>query len=437
MRRSFIQEIKSRLRYNPLRGRKKNRGVALIMAITSLMFLVYIATEVTRDSAVEYIVNSQELNRLKAYYAARNSMQIALLRVKLFQQASNLQLPPGFSGQLDQIWKFPFAWPLPITEDVNAVDRESMQQVIAESFMDASYTHTIEDEGSKIDVNDLASPSQTLRDLAKKQLLTIFEQKINTDDDFRAEYQNTNFEDLVNTIADWMTDSETSASGRGDKRSAYSELGDSFPPNRGFRTIEEMRLVPGMTDVFYDLLAPRITIYGMKAINPNTASKEVLLSLDAGMTDEAVTEAMARRNDPDQGGPFTGNGDACRKDFKDFVESRGARLAPEFDQIPMICDKVFNFRIIATGVYGSGKFALQKNITAVVMDLNRSAQQIKSFVSKDRQNQGDSGAGENPGGSNPDGSSPGTNPGSGSTSSGNTQEPLPKGPPRVIYWTEN
>lgn len=427
---------RARLRHNPLGRPVKNRGVALIMAITSLMFLVYIATEVTRDSAVEYIVNSQELNRLKAYYAARNGMQIALLRVKLFQQASQLQLPPAFAGQLDQIWKFPFAWPLPITEELNAVDKESMQQTIAESLMDASYSHTIEDEGSKIDINDLASPSKTLRDLTRRQILTIFEQKIATDDGFRGEYQNTNFEDLVNAMTDWMSDTETSASGRGDKRAAFAELGEGFPPNRGFRTLEELRLVPGMTDVFYDLLAPRLTIYGMKAINPNTASREVLLSLDAGMTDEAVTDAITRRGDPDEGGPFKGTGDDCRKDFKDFVESRGARLAPEFDKIPMICDKVYNFRIHSTGVYGAGKFALQKNIVAVVMDLNRAAQQVKTFVNKDKEEAGET-TGENPGGAGGAGTGgAGAAGGAGSTSSGSAQEPLPKGPPRVVYWTE-
>ena len=79
-------EIRSRLLFNPLTTKRNKSGVALLLALTSLMFMVYLASEVTRDSAVEYIVNSQELTRVKAYYAARNGMQIALLRVKMFQQ---------------------------------------------------------------------------------------------------------------------------------------------------------------------------------------------------------------------------------------------------------------------------------------------------------------------------------------------------------------
>lgn len=427
---SLINKILKRFNYNPLGFKQKNnKGVALILAITSLLFMVYIASEVTKDSAVEYIVNSQELNRLKAYYSARNSMQIALLRIKLFQQASQLQVPEAYKSQLDLIWKFPFAWPLPIPEDLNAVDKDTMKDISTDSLMDGTYTHTIEDEGSKIDINDLASPSKTLREITKKQLLNIFEQKINSDDDFRRDYQSTNFTEIVNRIYDWMSESNTSAEG-GDKRSAFSSLGPSYPPNRGFRTLEEIKLVPGVTEQIYALIAPRITVYGMKAINPNTASKEVLLSLDAGMTDEAVTEAIERREDPQKGGPFKGNSDACIKDFKDFVESRGARLAAEFDQIPMVCDKVFNFKITATGLYGGGRYALQKSIKAYVIDFNKSAAQIKTYLDKEKKEQ----ESQNPNPPTTTIANPNQNPSS--SSSGTKQDPLPKGPPRVVYWTE-
>jgi len=166
----------------------------------------------------------------------------------------------------------------------------------------------------------------------------------------------------------------------------------------------------------------------MKAINPNTATKEVLLSLDPGIGEEAVTEAIARREDPEKGGPFKGKGEECLKDFKAFVETKGARLAPEFDKIPMICDKVFNFKITATGVYGAGKFALQKNIVAYVVDINKAAAQVKTFLDKEKEE-------ENPQTPTPT-PNPNPNPGAGPGSSAPKQEPLPKGAPRVVYWTE-
>lgn len=424
-----MKKIISRLKYNPLGPLSGKKGIALILAMMSLMFMVYIATEVTRDSAVEYIVNSQELSRIKAFYAARNGMQMALLRIKIYQQAVRGSIPESYMEIIDRIgWRDPFFWPLPIPKELNAVDADTYKEANSASLMDSTYAHTIEDEGSKIDINDLVSKSKVLRDITKKQLLNVFEQKIATDEDFRAEYQNTRFDELINRIYDWMSDSNTGADGSGDKRAAFSQLGAGYPPNRGFRTVEEVRLVPGMTDVFFDLLAPRITIYGMKAINPNTASKEVMLSLDSGITEGAIDAAIERRNDPDKGGPFKGSGEECIKNFKEFIDNRdGTRLSKEFDQIPMICSKVFNFRIKSNGMYGSGKYALQKNITAIVLDVGKSASQIRTFVDKEK-------AAETPGTTVP--ANPAT-PTTGSTSGATAQDPLPKGPPRIVYWTEN
>ncbi|MBC7464974.1 MAG: general secretion pathway protein GspK [Bdellovibrio sp.] len=403
-----------------------------MMAMTILLFMVYIAKEVSRDSLIEFAVNSQELNRLKAYYAARNGMQLALLRVKIFQQTSRLALPPGMAGELDQIWKFPFAWPIPVPKEVNSVAKDSVAKLTAESFMDATYTHTIDDEGSKIDVNDLISPSKTLQDVTKKQLLTIFERKLEFDEEFRKEYQSFRFEDLVNRMIDWMSDKNTSAGG-GSKKQYFSALGEQYPPNRGFRTLDEMRLVPGMTEEFFKILESQVTIYGMKAINPNTAPEEVLKSLDKGMTDEAVKEALARRNDPDLGGQFKGtDAAACSKDFKDFVLSRGARLDPSFDQIPMVCDKVVNFKIKSTGIFGNGSHAVVKEITTVVIDLSRAANLVKSMVDKEKA-AGQAQQGTGAGGTGAAGAGGTT----GQTSGAPKQDPLPKGPPRVVYWSEN
>lgn len=422
-----MNDFKKRLLYNPLAQKNKKTGVALILAVTSLLFMVYIAKEVSHDSLVEYVVNTQELNRLKSYYAAKNGMDVALLRIKIFQAASRQSMiPPSMLAELDNIWKFPFAWPMPVTGDVTSVTREAIEKLNKESFMDASYTHTIADEGTKIDVNDLISPSKTLREITKKQILTIFERKVEFDEEFRKNYQSFRFDDLVNRMIDWMSDKNASAGG-GSKKQYFAELGQDFPPNRGFRTLDELRLIPGMSEEFFQILASQVTVYGMKAINPNTAPENVIKSLDKTMSDEVVKEILARRSNPDQGGPFKGTDSAsCNKEFKEFANSRGARLESSFDSIPMICDKTINFRIKSTGMYGAGKSAVLKEITVVVMDLNRSASQIKSYLDKEKKAQQAATA------------APGSAQSStGSTSGTQKQDPLPKGPPRVVYWFEN
>lgn len=424
--------FKKRLRYNPLKSSIKKKGVALLLAVTSLILMVYVASEVTKDSSIEYVVNLQEVNRLKAYYAARNSAQVAMLRIKIFQQLNGMNIPAAFAQDLDQIWKFPFSWPLPIPTSSIAGDGTDGIDYKPPLF-DGQYEHFITDEGSKIDINDLASPSKTLQDVTTNQLLNFFENKIETDEAFRNEYQNYNFKELINRIADWMTSVNTSKNG-GDKNSAFqglnAESNRDYPPNRGFRTLDELRLVPGLTPDLFSLLEPQITIYGMKAINPNVASGLVLKSLDKNLTEEAIKNALERREDPDKGGPFKGDtSEACRTDFKNYVEGFGLKVSPEFDKIPFICNKITNFKIEATGRSGGGKGAVQKKIIAIVMDINSAGNSIKNFLAEEKkaqqgQSQGSSQNNQNQQQQNQAG-----------PSSGN-KEPLPKGPPRIVYWNE-
>jgi len=63
---------------------QSKRGIALIMATTSLVIMNYIAMEIMYESSVEYIINSQNLHRIKAYYAAKAGLDISLLRLKLY-----------------------------------------------------------------------------------------------------------------------------------------------------------------------------------------------------------------------------------------------------------------------------------------------------------------------------------------------------------------
>ncbi|WP_413287882.1 general secretion pathway protein GspK [Bdellovibrio sp. HCB337] len=390
--------------------------MALIMAVTCVLVISWIAMEVSYDSLIEYNVNVNSLNRLKAYYAARAGVDLSLLRIKTYQQAQSQfgkQLG-GNSEMLDQIWKFPFAWPVPVPDGLNAVDKDQIASSLKESIMDASYVVTIEDEGSKIDLGDLVSPSKVLQESTRRRILEIFQSKIKDDQEFQRKYGNYRFEELVNAITDWQSKIRSSANG-GDKRAFYSDYPDNFPPNRAFRTIQEVRMVPGMNEDFYELLEPAITIYGMKAINPNEASKEVLKSLDPEITDEIADEIIKRRGDPNLGGPFKN-----KEDFWGFITGRGARLGEKTEETPLVFDKVTNFRIKSTGEYAG----VSREIVAVVMDLQSVANTVKGYVDKEKQQQQQPGATPTPTPNNPQ------NPAQSQSA------PLPKGPPRIVYWGE-
>lgn len=392
----------------------------MVMAVTAVAMIAYLAMEVMYDSTVEYSVNSQSLNRLKAYYAAKSGLELSMLRIKIYQTVMakyGTQLGP-YQQYVDEIWKFPLAWPLPLDESMNSVDRESADKISKESLIDGAFAATISDEGSRIDLNDLVSPSKKLAEITQQRLVEALKRQIEENEEWRDKYSNVRPEEVINNIADWMSSKNESLNG-GDKRSAYAELNrdrEFYPPNAGFRTLQEMRMVKDMNDDFFDFLSPLVTIYGMKGVNPNFASKEVLKSLDAGITDEIVNEIVQRRDDPQLGGPFKDS-----EDFWGFVTGKGARLvAQDTKDIPLYFETLVSFRIKSTGNFASAV----REIEVVVTDLDRTAKRIKEFTDKekdqDQQQQQDQTQAQQ----------------QQQQQQAQQQISIPKGPPRIVFWAE-
>ncbi len=391
-----------------LLGRKNQKGVALLIAIFTVVIITYLVSEILYDTNVEYVVNSGSINRLKAYYAAKSGMELSLLRIKIYgkvQKQFGGQIPPAQKKMLDLGWSFPFAWPPLLPAEASGVDKDLIQDKIKQSTLDSTYVVTISDEGSKIDLNDLASPSRALRDITKRLLLQIFEGRLKNDEDWARDNAELRYEEVINNIVDWV-DPDSIALNGGDERALYGNLKAEtpLPPNRGFRTIDELRMVSGMTEEIYSMLKDRVTVYGMRAINPNHARPEVLKALDPSITDEIVGKITSRRDDPTKG-PFVDE-----NDFWGFVNGEGGAVSPENQKaIPLVFDQVLNFRIRSIGQFAN----VTREIEAVVFDFSAVASSIASRLKRE--------AMINP---SPEKDRPKTN------------EPLPKGPPRIVYLIE-
>jgi general secretion pathway protein K len=58
-----------------------------MMAIFATSLMIFLAVEVSYDTSVEYLVASQQVNRLKAYYAAKAGVEMSLLRILIYKKA--------------------------------------------------------------------------------------------------------------------------------------------------------------------------------------------------------------------------------------------------------------------------------------------------------------------------------------------------------------
>lgn len=366
------------------------RGVALLIAMFAMMLLTFIAIEVSYDTTVDYVVASQQVNRIKAHYAAKAGVDISLLRIMLYKQVVSQfgdQLAQAGAGKqmLDIIWSFPFMWPptglYSNTKGSTSVEKEMVQKVVKDSMMSASYTATISPEGGRMDINDLGSPSDGLKKKMMAQVVKIFLSEVEHNEAFADKYRGYKFEELVNNIADYI-DEDMQGSGGGDEKIPYRDWEDKdyeMPPNRPLRTVDELHMVAGMNDDFYNVLAPRVTVFGTKGVNVNYADKDTLMALDPSMNEEAIRKIMERRNDPKQS-PFQ---DA--KDFLGFVQGFGVNSkAIEQSGIPLLFDQEFNFRIVSTGLAANVK----REITAITYDFTNLTGRFADILDKDDQDKG-------------------------------------------------
>lgn len=421
---------------NPSKILRSQRGVALMMAIIATMMIFFIVSEISYETAVEHVVASQQVRRIQAYYAAKSGLELSLLRIQLYKQAMAAfgDTLGANKNMLDPIWKFPFTWPPVIGGEVSGVDQNMIKDVVAESLMQAQYATTIVPEGTKFDINDLGSDIKALKLATERQILQIFETELQNNEAFRKKYATERFGELVNNITDYIDEDKEGSNG-GDESSPYRDIVDpnlTLPPNRALRTIDELHQVAGMKDDFYNLLAPRITVYGTKGVNVNYAPREVLMALEPiTMKPDIVDKIIERRENPNLDGPFKDE-----NDFFNFAQGLGVNVR-EIQQsgVPLLFDMEFNFRVTSTGLSGNVK----REISAVVYDYANLAQRLADMADKqDQQGQGQGqqqqqGAQTGIGTSSPQQGQPGT----GSTSQTKAKIQLTKGRPSIVYWEEN
>ncbi len=400
---------------------KNQKGIALLVTLFAITIMIFLATEIGYNTQVELAIGASQIDRLKAYYLAKSGIQISLLRIHVYKSVMQ-----KFGGQLgnnkaalDVIWQLPFSWPPMIPDDnISSMDKEQLKDAIDKSYIDGTFSTKIEGEGSKIDLNDLGSPSEQLRKSVSVQLNQILQNRLEADDEWAKENRGLKAQEIVNNIADWIDDDSESFNG-GSESQYYSRTDPPIkPPNRPMKTLEELHMVAGVTDEIFNLLSPRVTVYGTKGINVNLASAEVIRSIDPQITKEISAAVIEKRNDPNQG-PFGNAGE-----FLSFVQSKGVR-ADKFNkdpEIPLLFDAEYNFRITSNGFYKKA----QREIIAIVYDFDKVKGQIATLLASasqaGAQQQQQQGAAAS--------SSPSPAHAAPAQTSGTS------GPPHIIFWQE-
>jgi len=223
---------------------RRDRGVAMLATVVALAVLTVLATALARTSAIDAQLARTALATLQADALARSGVAAATALLGTAAPAVDSLHAPWTRD----------VGPQPLGAGVVRI--------------------TVEDEARRL---DLGTPQLAAALPALLGVLGL---------DGR----------LADAFADW-TDADDVARPHGAERDWYLGLESPYEAaNEPLRTLGELRLVRGVDAEVLARLAPHVTVAGERAVNPNTASEEVLVAL-AGPA-AAARVLAARRKTP-------------------------------------------------------------------------------------------------------------------------------------------
>ncbi|MEQ1501483.1 MAG: hypothetical protein ABMB14_04590 [Myxococcota bacterium] len=306
-------------------GRRSKAGVALLMAITAIMLLTILVTEIAHGAVVRVQLAAQHRDDVKAEGLAYSG--IAFHRLVLIASKAIGRNPMFESmgamlggGNAQELWQ---ALPFVDTRMMRflfvtngSVDEEELvdtkqegltQEQIDESreqtttlkrnFLDfdGDFRSEVQDEERRINVGNLtaANLGDLLQLPASQQILAM----LSTEDNQDWLYEhNMNKEELIANLADWTDPDDMRLYQGGAEDSLYSNLDNPYhPKNAPFDTRDEIRLVDGWhNDGLWERVGKYLTIYGSGKVNVNTAMEPVIKGLLMAYYDGVATETTVQ-----------------------------------------------------------------------------------------------------------------------------------------------
>lgn len=403
-----------------LRARRRQRGVALVMVLGTLTLLTVMLTEFQDEASAELGSSVAARDSVRAEYAARSAVNLSRLLLASEPTVRNsagmiLSLLTG-GGKPPQIpvWKFADAFLGAFNDEIG---RETFQGFSGLNLAEgknlgldgAGFRVEIVDEDSKLNVNVAARPDAFSKKRVAEQLLALMA-GAQHEEFFQGLDERGNLADrqtICGALIDWVDPDEVheACDPRVEVRqqtapedSYYQLLPRPYQrKNAAFDSLEELRLVRGVSDDFWarfvepdpDQPDKRLmTVWGTGQVNVNTADAKTLLALACS---GAVPNTPICTIDVEQQLKFVTTVNLMKsfmpgiptfksaKEFTDTVKGEGMigqmLIAQGFQPIPLLSEKQLQgsvgveskaFSIYATGYVQSGKHESRTRIHAVV-----------------------------------------------------------------------
>ncbi len=292
-------------------GKKKRRGVALILVLGSLVVLTVFATELQERTSSTLSAALAERDALKAEYSARSALNLSRLLIgtePIVRRAIEPMFKIALKSNPPQIpvWKFTNLVLGPFNDASGSEDFQRVTQTPLGSgknlgLAGSRFEVKIVDEDAKINLNGAVSGDPQARQRVSGQLLGLFGgaryNELFEDPDLDGQYSNQPV--ICGALVDWADFDEAGfICDPAGQASGAESAEDNFYPSVGLKymrknapydSLEELRLVRGVGDDFWsnfvdpDSSDPEqrvLTVWGQgEKVNVNTANPQTLLAV--------------------------------------------------------------------------------------------------------------------------------------------------------------
>ena len=224
-----------------------DRGSILLLVVWAVTLLSLFAVSVASQASFAFGLTERLSDRLRASYVARGAAQYAAAALEMDDSA-----PDGFV----EAWSDAPGWFLdhPLGDGVFRIRAE-------EPGANGQPRYGLTDEDRYLNLNT-----------APRDMLQRFFP-------LAGGLREEEAASLAAAIEDWRDQDDTPVPG-GAEHSYYLGLEDAYDCKNGpFESVEELRLVRGMSPALYRMLEPHLTVYGSGQLNVNTAGRTALLAL--------------------------------------------------------------------------------------------------------------------------------------------------------------
>ncbi len=379
------------------------RGVALMLIMTSIIILMAIYSEFTFDSKISRIKATNILDRSQAKLLADSGLQLAMARLRLYKEAFNLLQSNATAKAnvkpqlLNQLWEVPFMFPIPVGKGANRAFLDTVEKFQKETFLEGQMKVTIQNISNRMnlnllrlslmkqtvtDVNDPAfqDPNSTLdmsataiqSDVSVDQSLffllkRLVDDKKEQDEAFEDRYANLSYQDMVTSlkffISDYMSMNSDPLAAEAEQTYERIPLAPKYGP---MGSSSELYMIPGWNDELIELIQNEFSVYPAAQIDLNKLTANMLRIIIPNITDESIQDFFEYRDDPENPKFFN-----TVEDFKKYV----------VDQARLMADQAFKERIALFNQKGV-TFGSNPNLFKVVAEgtMNRSVYTLVAYV---------------------------------------------------------